>query len=250
MRQKTTFGRRWAAGIAVSVSLLTVTACGEVPYTGTPSQPAGAQAQQADPASAAGSDPAADCTQASKVKIVEKTSADGKATYAFSPAELTLQRGGFVAITNTSDQIHELLSTPDAEIVTSFIDRKERQVIQFPTLGTFTVKSADAAHRAELQVTVEGDSGCGAPKPTLTITDQNAFSPDKVSLVATENFAVANKSGAIQTLECDPDPGGNGDNSRLDPGETQLLAIDKPGEYVCASVQHPTAKVTVTVKKG
>jgi plastocyanin len=258
MHRKATSRRRWITGIAVIAPLLMVTACGGVPYTGTPDSPAGAVGQSADQQTGQPADPATsdssdskaapDCTQATKVKILQKTAADGTVAYSFDPAELTLKRGGFLAITNTSDQIHELRSAPDAGIVTSFIDRKERQVIQFPELGTFTVQSASTAHRAVLKLTVKGDSGCGAPKPTLTITDQNAFSPAKVSLTATENFAVVNKSGAIQTLKCDPDPGGNGDNSRLDPGETQLLAIDKPGEYVCASVQHPSAKVTVTVK--
>jgi plastocyanin len=268
MHGRTTSGRRWIIGIAVIAPLLTVTACGVVPYTGTPGPAAGAAGpssdQQADPASnsdpatssaaskddaASKNDASADCTKATKVTILQKQ-ADGKATYSFSPAEVKLQKGAFLAITNTSDQIHELASTPDAGIVTSFIDRKERQVIQFPELGTFTVQSAQAAHRAVLKVTVDGDSGCGQPKPSLTITDKNAFTPAKVTLTATENFAVVNKSGNIQTLQCDPDPGSNGDNSRLDPGETELLAVDKPGEYVCASVQHPTAAVTITVKKA
>ena len=61
-------------------------------------------------------------------------------------------------------------------------------------------------------------------------------------------FAVVNRSRAPHTVRCTPDPGGNGDNSRLVPGETQLLAIDKPGRYVCASVQHPRATVVITVR--
>jgi plastocyanin len=74
-----------------------------------------------------------------------------------------------------------------------------------------------------------------------------AFSPKQISLAATENFAVVNTSDAAQTVTCDPDPGGNGDNSRLRRGETQLLAIDQPGRYTCSSTLHPDAKVTVKV---
>ncbi|WP_203835755.1 cupredoxin domain-containing protein [Winogradskya humida] len=121
----------------------------------------------------------------------------------------------------------------------------ERQVIQFPEVGSFTVKGA---HRAVLKLTVAGESGCGTPEPTVTVTGENAFSPAKMSVVATENFTVVNRSGGPQTVMCTPDPGGNGDNSRLEKGETQVLAIDKPGRYVCASVQHPDARVVVTVK--
>jgi plastocyanin len=189
-----------------------------------------------------GTDPA--CTKATKAKIIEK--ADH--TYAFSPDRLTIQRGAFLAVTNKSGRVHALVSKPDAGIVTSVLDLKERQVIQFPEAGTFQVESASATHRAVLEVTVSGESGCGAPKPKVTIGAGDVFQPAKLSVAATENFAVVNESGTAQTVICDPDPGGNGDNSRLDAGETQLLAIDQPGRYTCTSVQHPSAKVIVTVK--
>jgi hypothetical protein len=161
---------------------------------------------------------------------------------------VTIQRGGFLAITNTSGRAHALVSTPDAGIVTSILDRQERQVIQFPKAGRFTVQSAAAARRAVLRVTVSGESGCDTISPTLNIVDGYAFSPTKPVVAATANFAVVNKSGSAQTVRCAPDPGGNRDNSRLDQGETQLLAIDQPGRYRCASVQHPEATVTIKVK--
>jgi plastocyanin len=191
-----------------------------------------------------------DCTKATKAAIVATASGSGD-TYSFSPSKLTIQRGGFLAISNKSGAVHVLVSTPDAGIVTSILDKKERQVIQFPRTGRFTVHSADASHRAVLRVTVFGDSGCGAPKPTLTITGTAAghysFTPAALTVAATANFTVVNESNAAQTAICTPNPGGNGDNSKLDQGETQLLAIDKPGRYQCSSLQHSNAKVTITV---
>jgi plastocyanin len=249
----TELGRFWRVGCAVVVSLLTVTAC--APTTSAPTIGAAAAQNTATAASSGGQETAtevaggADCTQATKVKIAEKASPGAGDTYSFSPSKLTIQRGGFLAITNKSDEVHALISKPNAGIVSSVLDLKERQVIQFPKAGTFTVESAAAAHRAVLRVTVSGESGCGAPKPTLTITDRYSFTPARVSLAATENFAVVNESGATQTVSCTPDPGGNRDNSRLDQGETQLLAIDKPGRYICRSLQHPSAKVTIKVKR-
>jgi plastocyanin len=249
VHRKAGTGRRWTAGCALIVSLLTVTAC-----SSAASNPA-AQTTTAGSSGSPGKGPGqtgsadgdtADCTRATKVTIVQKPSGAGD-TYSFSPKKLTIQRGAFLAITNKSDRVHELVSTPGAGIVTSVLDLKERQVIQFPKAGTFTVKGAGGARRAVLKLTVSGESGCGTPKPTLTITDTNTFSPAKRKLTATQNFAVVNDSGSTQTVKCTPDPGGNGDNSRLDKGETQLLAIDKPGRYTCASVQHPGAKVTLTV---
>jgi plastocyanin len=218
------------------LALLSVTAC--APATGAAAPPAKAPAVAARTGSPAAG---ANCTRASKVAIVEK----GSGGYAFRPGTLTIERGGFLAVTNKSGQVHPLSSEPDAGIVTSVLDPDERQVIQFPEAGTFEVRSAD--HHAVLHLTVSGESGCGSPEPTLTVTEGYAFSPTHLSLVATQNFAVVNQSAAAQTVTCTPDPGGNGDHSRLDPGETQLLAIDKPGRYTCASRQHPSVKATVTV---
>lgn len=216
--------RSWITGCAVA--LLALTGC--APNAPTASAP---QKSTAQPVTAK-----ADCTRATKVAIVKKSSG-----YAFSPAGLTIQRGAFLAVTNKSGAAHPLRSTPDAGIVTSVIDLKERQVIQFPEAGTFTVRTGDA----ELHLTVAGDSGCGSPKPTLTITDAGRFTPATAEVTATENFAVVNRSGVTQSVSCTP--GSSKDHTRLEAGETQILAIDEPGRYVCASAQHPATKVTVTV---
>jgi hypothetical protein len=155
---------------------------------------------------------------------------------AFNPARLTIRRGDVLSVTNKSGKVHALTATPDAGIVTSVLDLKEHQFIQFPKTGAFTVNGT-------LRVTVSGESGCGAPKPTLTLTAGNEVSPTRLSVVATENFTVVNKSGVTRTVRCTPDPGSNKDNTRLDKGETQLLAIDQPGRYTCGK-----ATITVTAR--
>jgi plastocyanin len=207
--------------ICAAATLLTLTAC--APATATTAPPA--------PAKRATTSGAADCTKATKVAI---TGAD-----AFSPARLTIRRGDVLAVTNKSGKVHVLATTPDAGIVTSVLDRKERQFIQFPKAGAFTVESAGAT----LRVTVTGESGCGTPKPTLTLTAGDGVSPARLAVVATENFTVVNESGATRTVRCSPDPGSNKDNARLDKGETQLLAIDQPGRYTCGK-----ATITVTAR--
>ncbi|WP_157437633.1 hypothetical protein [Actinoplanes subtropicus] len=205
--------------ICVAAALLTLAGCSPAATTTTN---AAAPVKQEKAATSA----VADCTRAKKVVI---TSAN-----AFNPARLTIKRGGFLAVVNRSGKVHALATTPDAGIVTSVLDVKERQVIQFPKAGTFTVNGA-------LRVTVTGESGCGTPKPALTLTDGDGASPARLSVVATENFAVVNKSGADRTFRCTPDPGSNRDNSLLEKGETQLLAIDHPGSYTCGK-----AVITVT----
>jgi plastocyanin len=199
---------------------------------GGPQDTAAGSAPRKSPAAKAGG---ADCTKATKVAIVEKASGD-----AFSPTGLTIQRGAFLAVTNKTGTVHPL-SAPDAGIVTSVIDLKERQVIQFPEAGKFTVRTGDAV----LRLTVAGESGCGSPEPALTITGAGEFTPAKATVTATENFAVVNRSDVTHTVSCTP--GSNKDHTRLHAGETQILALDEPGRYVCASVQHPAATVTITV---
>jgi plastocyanin len=196
----------------------------------------------------------ADCTKATRVMIAERVSAGGADTYSFNPAQITIMRGGYLAITNGSDEVHALGSVPDAGIVSSVIDKKERQVIQFPRAGTFTLQSTDARHRAVLRLTVSGESGCATPQPTLTVTGSAAsgyaMSPKALTVQKTINFTVINKSDATHTVMCAPDPGGNGDNATLDQDETQVLAFDRPGRYICASTQHAAAKVTITVNSN
>jgi plastocyanin len=218
----------WTAGCAVVLSVLALAGCGTTP---APAPVAAPRRTTAGPTSAP-----ADCTRATKVNIIKQTSG-----YAFSPAGLTIQRGAYLAVTDKSNAVHPLLSAPDAGIVTSVIDPKERQVIQFPKAGTFTVKTGNAV----LRLTVAGESGCGSPEPTLTITDAGTFTPAKVEVAATENFAVVNRSGVTQSVSCTP--GSSKDHTRLDAGETEILALDEPGRYVCASREHPAAKVAVTV---
>ena len=55
--------------------------------------------------------------------------------------------------------MHALTTTPDAGIFPSVLDLRERQVIQFPRDGRFTVTSGDPAHPAVLRVTVTGSCG-------------------------------------------------------------------------------------------
>jgi plastocyanin len=185
---------------------------------------------------------AADCTRATKTTIAAKSGG-----YEFSPATVELQRGGFLAVTNKSAHVHELTSKPDAGLVTSVLDAHERQVVQFPQEGTFAIEGGGGA---VLHVTVAGESGCGTPKPTLTIKDGYAFSPAKLTVAPTINFNVVNKSSAAHTLACDPETGVSKDHTRLEQGETEILAIDEPGTYTCHSVQHPSAKVVITVAGG
>jgi plastocyanin len=217
------------------MAFLTLTAC-------APAAPATAPATARDGGSGGGGarseqtgKPAADCTKASRVTV----GADGT----ISPSDLSLKKGAFIFVANKSDQTRELTAEPDAGLVTSVLGKREKQVVQFPAAGKFTV----SAGGAQMHVTVSGDSGCGKPEPTLTIKDGYAFSPSALEVEATANFTVVNKSGASHGIVCDPDPGGNGDNTRLAKGETQILAFDKPGKYTCHSVQHPEAKVAVTV---
>jgi plastocyanin len=206
---------------ATGAALLTLTACAPASTSAPPARAATRPTTTEATAEA-------DCSKATKLTI---TGAN-----AFSPARLTIRRGGVLSVTNKSGKVHALATTPDAGIGTTVLDLKEHQFVQFLKAGTFTVEGAGAT----VQVKVAGESGCGAPKPTLTLTAGGAVSPARLSVVAAENFTVVNKSGVTRTVRCTPDPGSNKDNTRLEKGESQILAIDEPGRYTCG-------KATITV---
>ncbi|MEV4703036.1 hypothetical protein [Actinoplanes sp. NPDC049316] len=222
------------------VVALALSAC--APTAGAPAPQRTGAAGSGRTGSAHAGATSATCTRARKVAIVKRATAGGQ-RFAFSPDTLTIQRGSFLAVTNRSGRVHELVAEPDAGLVTSVLDVDERQVIQFPETGSFTVQSAGTTHRAVLHLKVSGDSGCETPEPTLTVTGARTVNPAHLSVAATQNFTVVNESATARTVTCSPDPGGNGDNNRVDPGETQILAIDKPGRYKCLE-----ATVTVTGK--
>ena len=244
MRRALQTSRPWLTVCAATAALAALAACAPYSTGGSQSRTgtgAAANDRKAGTASTATAGINPKCTKATKVKI---TRTGG--TYAFSPASLTIERGAALAITNRSDTARTLSTSPDAGIVTSVVDPGERQVIQFPNKGTFQVNSAGVM----LRLTVSGDSGCRAPAHALTIvaapSGGYAFQPAKLTVAATENFAVTNRSGAAQSMVCGKDD--DGGDSRLAKGETQLLALDEPGRYACTSTQHTSAKVTITVE--
>jgi plastocyanin len=242
VRRALQMSRPWLTRCAVATAFVTLAACGSPAPGGVRDTTATGSATGRKAGTATGAVSGIDpkCTKATTAKIIQTDQA-----YAFSPAELTIERGAALAVVNRSNSARTLSTSPDAGIVASVVDRGERQIIQFPDEGTFRVRSAGAV----LRLTVSGDSGCGAPAHSLTIVAASsggyAFEPAKVTVAATENFAVTNRSGTAQTVVCGSDDDGH--NSRLAKGETQLLALDEPGRYTCTSVQHGSAKVTVTV---
>lgn len=225
--------------VAVVMSLLTLSACAPAAVSSSTAAPtggsqAGSQSKAASNAGgdndgASDSDGGADCTKATKTTI---------SANAFSPSSVTIQRGAIMAFVNKSDVTRTLKTSPDAGIVTSVVDAGERQIVQFPQEGTFTVKTG----KAELQVTVSGESGCKEPSTTLTLTQTGTIAPAKAEVKATENFLLTNGSGKAQTLKCSPSSGGT---STIEKGESQILAVDEAGTYKCTTA---TGRVTITVK--
>ncbi|GIF26629.1 plastocyanin [Actinoplanes tereljensis] len=238
MRRALQMSQPWLTSAAVAVAFVTLAACGAPAAGGVPGTTATGSPPARKAGTVAGIDPK--CTKATTTKITQTDAA-----YAFSPAALTIERGAALAVVNRSNSARTLSASPDAGMVASVVDPGERQIIQFPDEGTFRVRSAGAV----LRLTVSGDSGCGAPAHALTIVTASSggytFEPAKVTVAATENFAVTNQSGTAQTVVCGKDD--DGANSRLAKGETQLLALDEPGRYTCTSSQHSSAKVTITV---
>src|SRR5262249_8275437 len=153
------------------------------------------------------------------------------------------------------DENHALVSNPDAGTVMTTVFKKETQEVQFPQAGTFTVQSEDAKHRATLTVVVAEASGaCAAPKDTLTLTelvghpDKDSVKPAPLTVEMGAMVTIVNKTDEQHSLSCTPNPGLNGDDPKLDKGESQVVVFTKAGTFTCTSLQHKDAKVKVTVQ--
>jgi plastocyanin len=249
---------------ALALSLAAVSACGSsTPAMNTAQNaPAAGGGSAAQPqASATSQDPGmggaggGDCMNTTSVSIVEKAAMGQPDKYMFNPTKVNLKQGGYLTVINRSDEVHALESNPDAGIATSIVNKKELQVVQFPTVGTFTVQSADAKHRAVLSVTVSAaNDPCAAPKSTLKLTevvgmggDKYSFSPKTLTVDEGDMVTVVNKTDESHSLVCTPNGRGT-QNAKVFKGETQVITFAKAGTFNCSSLQHKDAKVKVVVK--
>lgn len=261
MRRLPEVRRLALACCAVALSVAAVTACGSGTKTnntatngtgggaGSTAQPQGGDMQSPADGGMGGMGA---CATPTKVTITEAV-VNGKDSYVFKPAKATVKKGGYLSITNKSDEVHALVTTMDSGVADNDIDKKETQLLQFPTSGTFKLQSVNAKHRAVLSLTVsDEDSGCDTPKTTLNLTekagnpDQYFANPKTLTVTGPEMVNVVNKTDENHSIKCTPDAGTG--TVTIFKGESQVLMFAKDGTYSCASVQHKGAKVSVTVK--
>ncbi|HKS98013.1 MAG TPA: hypothetical protein VJT31_00660 [Rugosimonospora sp.] len=248
---------------AVALSLVAATACGSNGKSpmNTAGAGGGGAAATTQPQGGGGNDmqsPAdngmggmGNCAAPVKTTISESVMG-GKDAYTFKPAKVTVKKGGYLSITNKSDEVHQLVTTTDSGISNDIVDKKETQLLAFPTAGTFKLQSSNAAHRAVLSVTVsDEDSGCTAPNDTINLTEKTGMpdvysaSPKTLTIQGGEMVNVVNKTDEDHSLKCTPDAGIG--TVKVFKTESQVLMFAKDGKFTCASVQHPGAKVTITV---
>lgn len=213
------------------------------------------------PAASAAASPAGmadnDCDKMIQVTFTEKKAMGKPDQYTFSPGTATIKKGEYIGFLNNTDEIHSLVTTPDAGLANSAIDKGENQPVQFTRPGTYTVESKNAEHRGSMMVTVTDEAGttCGMMAPAATVNiveqmgppDHYSFSQTMVTIEAGDGLAVVNKTDEDHTLKCVPDPGMNSMMLEVDKGETQVLSFGKAGTYQCASAEHADAKITIKV---
>ena len=221
-------------------------------------QAAGGQQATGAPANGAGTD--MNCDKMLQVVFTEKISPGLPDKYFFNPTTATIKKGEYISFQDKTDEVHTLIATPDAGLKNSTIDKGESQPVQFTKAGTFTVESKNAQHRGAMQVTVTDEEGttCGMKAPAVTVNitekaspgtpDQYSFTPTTATIKAGDSLAVVNKTDENHTLTCTPDPGIDSGSLIVDKKEDQVLNFAKAGTYACASVEHPDAKITITVQ--
>ena len=199
------------------------------------------------------------CEQSTKVTISEHTASNKEDQYTFTPDHVTLKTGQFITFSNQSDEVHVLVATPDASLVSSSIDRNEEQPVQFTKAGIYTLESQDAKHRASMQVTVTAGAGttCGisASHTTVTFTgkhsqgqtDAYTLTPKTVSMSAGQSIALLNKTDQALNFSCKPSANIAEGNLRVDINEQQVVQFAKAGQYTCTSTESPRETLSVTV---
>lgn len=199
------------------------------------------------------------CDQMTKVVINEHDTPGKADQYFFTPDHVTIKAGEFITFSNQSDEVHVLVTTPDAALADSAIDRNEDQPLQFTKAGTYTLESQDAKHRATMQVTVTAATGttCGMSAPGTTITftgkhtqgqpDAYALAPSTVSLNAGQSLALLNKTDQALNFSCKPSADLTEGNLRIDTNEQQVVQFSKAGQYTCTSTVTPKSTLVVDV---
>jgi plastocyanin len=194
------------------------------------------------------------------VTITEKKAAGKQDQYSFTPNVVTIKTGEYITFTNQTDERHTLITTPEANLANSVIDENESQPVQFNQAGAFTVGSQGAAQRGSMKVTVSSDKGqtCGMKTPVGTLTfaekktagqqDQYSFSPTTETIKVGDSLTLVNNSDKVHTFVCTPAVGINRGDAQLDPNEQQVVQFPQAGTYQCSSKEHPSAKVTLTVR--
>jgi len=172
---------------------------------------------------------------------------------------VTLKTGQFITFSNQSDEVHVLVATPDAGLVSSSIDRNEEQPVQFTKAGIYTLESQNAKHRASMQVTVTAGAGttCGisAPNTTVTFTGKHSqgqtaaytLTPKTVSMSAGQSITLLNKTDQALNFSCKPSADIAEGNLRVDTNEQQVVQFAKAGQYTCTSTESPREMLSVTV---
>ena len=199
------------------------------------------------------------CDQMTKVTISEHTTPGKADQYFFTPDHVTINAGEFITFNNQSDEVHVLLTTPDAKLAMSAIDRNEDQPVRFTKAGVYTLVSQDAKHRATMQVTVTSATGttCGISAPGTTITfeekqtqgqpDLYTLTPKAVSIKAGQSLALLNKTDQALNFSCKPSADMTEGNLRIDPNEQQVVQFVKAGQYSCTSTTAPMTTIAINV---
>jgi plastocyanin len=76
--------------------------------------------------------------------------------------------------------------------------------------------------------------------------DKYAFTPAAATISSGSTINVTNKTDENHSVTCTPD--GGAASVTINKADSGSLSFSKAGTYVCASKEHPEAKLTVTVQ--
>ena len=176
----------------------------------------------------------------------------GQDQYFFRPNQFTINAAVVVTFINETDATFTLISTPAHGMTgVSILDQHETQGVQFPTPGSFTIRSKEHPE-AQLAATILGPASAITPYVTAVLAEKHGapnsyfFRPSTLEIDdGYPPLLIVNQSDETQLVSIRSMQGVIVAEGILDKNESQLFQLAEDNVYTVRSKAHPDAKLTV-----
>src|SRR5690242_516566 len=176
----------------------------------------------------------------------------GQDQYFFRPNHFTVNAAVVVTFINETNAVFTLSSTPAHGMTgINMLEQNETEGIQFPTPGSFTIRSKEHPE-AQLAATILGPASEITPYVTVVLAEKHGtlnsyfFRPGTIEIDdGYPPLLIVNQSDETQIVSIRSMQGVIVAEGILDKNESQLFQLAEDNVYTVSSKAHPDAKLTV-----